>query len=115
MWFTLYNLWYIVYHELMAHKKAGGTTSNIRDSQGQRLGVKLFSGEFAPAGAIIVRQRGTRIRPGRNVSIGNDDSLFAKMSGIVTYRTIKRRRFDGSIKQSRFVDVKPESLVKSKK
>ena len=61
----------------MAHKKAGGSTSYGRDSQGKRLGVKLADGQFAKSGAIIVRQRGTHFRPGKNVMKGGDDTLFA--------------------------------------
>ena len=74
----------------MAHKKAGGSSSNGRDSAGRRLGVKRFGGEFVNAGTIIVRQRGTRFHPGNNVGLGNDHTLFAKESGIVqfTYKLI---------------------------
>ena len=66
----------------MAHKKAGGSTSLGRDSQSQRLGVKLFAGQIAKAGAILVRQRGTKFHPGENVGKGNDDSLFSKITGL---------------------------------
>ena len=69
----------------MAHKKSAGTSRNGRDSQGQRLGVKAFGGEFVTAGSIIIRQRGTRIHPGNNVKRAKDDSLFALMDGIVTF------------------------------
>ena len=69
----------------MAHKKGVGSSKNGRDSQGQRLGVKRFSGEVVSAGSIIVRQRGTRIHPGTNVGKGKDDTLFAKISGIVKF------------------------------
>ena len=69
----------------MAHKKAGGSTHNGRDSNPKRLGVKRFGGERAPTGAIIVRQRGTRIRPGNNVGLGRDFTLFAKIDGQVTF------------------------------
>ena len=93
----------------MAHKKAGGSASNLKDSQGQRLGVKLFAGEFAQAGAIIVRQRGTRIRPGKNVERGSDDTLFALRSGHVSFRSRQTRRFDGSLKKTKFADVVPEN------
>ena len=73
----------------MAHKKGGGSTRNGRDSQGQRLGVKVFSGERVLSGNILVRQRGTKIRPGRNVDVGSDDTLFATADGIVVYETIR--------------------------
>ena len=92
----------------MAHKKAGGTASNLRDSQGQRLGVKLYAGEFASAGSVIVRQRGTRIRPGLNVGIGSDDTLFAKMSGVVRFRMKTRTGFDGSRKRVKYAEILPE-------
>ena len=73
----------------MAHKKGGGSSRNGRDSQGQRLGVKVFSGELVRSGNIIVRQRGTKIKPGRNVDIGKDDTLFATADGIVVFETIR--------------------------
>lgn len=69
----------------MAHKKGSGSSRNGRDSAGQRLGVKLYDNEFASAGAIIVRQRGTRIRPGNNVGMGRDHTLFALVDGKVKF------------------------------
>jgi len=69
----------------MAHKKAGGSSRNGRDSAGQRLGVKRFSGESVLAGSILVRQKGTRIFPGENVGMGKDFTLFARIEGIVKY------------------------------
>ena len=69
----------------MAHKKAGGSSRNGRDSAGQRLGVKLFGGQFAKAGSIIVRQHGTKIFPGANVGMGRDNTLFALIDGHVTF------------------------------
>ena len=69
----------------MAHKKAGGSSRNGRDSQAQRLGVKLFGGQLARAGNIIVRQRGTRFYPGQNVGCGKDHTLFAKADGHVVF------------------------------
>lgn len=90
----------------MAHVKGVGTTSLGRDSQSKRLGVKAYAGEHVRAGAIIVRQRGTAIRPGRNVIRGGDDTLYAKTAGTVAFRTRKVRRFDGNLKGVRFVDVK---------
>ena len=69
----------------MAHKKAGGSSRNGRDSAGQRLGVKKYSGQFVQAGNILVRQKGTRIFPGENVGMGKDFTLFAKMDGVVQY------------------------------
>lgn len=76
----------------MAHKKGVGSSKNGRDSHGQRLGVKRFSGEFIAAGSIIVRQRGTRIHPGQNVGRGKDDTLFAKVTGTVKFETFGKNR-----------------------
>lgn len=69
----------------MAHKKGVGSSTNGRDSRAKRLGVKIHDGQFAKGGSILVRQRGTKIHPGMNVGRGNDDSLFAKVAGIVRY------------------------------
>jgi len=76
----------------MAHKKGGGSSRNGRDSQSQRLGVKKFSGEYVLSGNILVRQRGTRIKPGRNVGRGKDDTLYSKVEGFVVYETIRDNR-----------------------
>ena len=70
----------------MAHKKGVGSSRNGRDSQSKRLGVKRFSGQLVNGGTIIVRQRGTKYKPGHNVGIGSDDTLFAKISGIVKFQ-----------------------------
>jgi large subunit ribosomal protein L27 len=72
----------------MAHKKGGGSSRNGRDSNSQRLGVKVYAGERVTSGNILVRQRGTRIRPGLNVGLGKDDTIFAVMDGIVIYETL---------------------------
>jgi len=69
----------------MAHKKAGGSSKNGRDSQSKRLGVKLFGGQVVRAGNILVRQRGTRVHPGTNVGLGRDHTLFAKIDGQVRF------------------------------
>ncbi len=69
----------------MAHKKAGGSSRNGRDSQAKRLGVKCFGGELVPAGSIIIRQRGTRVHAGDNVGMGKDHTLFAKVSGTIQF------------------------------
>lgn len=74
----------------MAHKKGQGSTRNGRDSNAQRLGVKAYGGELVSAGSIIVRQRGTKWHPGRNVGRGNDDTLFALTDGIVSFRKSKK-------------------------
>jgi len=76
----------------MAHKKGGGSSRNGRDSQSQRLGVKRYSGEVVRSGNILVRQRGTHIKPGENVGVGKDDTLFATVDGTVVYETIRDNR-----------------------
>ena len=76
----------------MAHKKGMGSTKNGRDSNSQRLGAKRSDGQFVLAGNILYRQRGTRIHPGTNVGIGKDDTLFAKVDGIVRYERLGRDR-----------------------
>ena len=76
----------------MAHKKGGGSSRNGRDSQSQRLGVKIFGGQTVRSGNILVRQRGTRIKPGDNVGKGKDDTLFATTDGIVVYETVRDDR-----------------------
>ena len=83
----------------MAHKKGGGTSRNGRDSQSQRLGVKVFAGQTVQAGAILVRQRGTPIKPGLNVGVGKDHTLFSKVDGQVYY--------DNATKQHRRANVTP--------
>lgn len=87
----------------MAHKKGLGSSKNGRDSNAQRLGVKVFSGQIVTGGSIIVRQRGTKFKPGENVGLGKDDTLFAKVPGIVEFRD--RGRF------GKFVSVKTEEAV----
>lgn len=76
----------------MAHKKAGGSSRNGRDSQGQRRGVKKFGGEFVRAGNILVRQLGTCIHPGKNVGMGRDYTLFSKIDGVVNFERLDRER-----------------------
>jgi len=76
----------------MAHKKAGGSSRNGRDSAGQRLGVKKFGGEFVRTGNIIMRQHGTKVHPGKNVGRGKDDTLFALCDGTVKFRHIRKDR-----------------------
>jgi large subunit ribosomal protein L27 len=85
----------------MAHKKAGGSSRNGRDSNSQRLGVKAFGGERVTGGSILVRQRGTVIKPGVNVGRGKDDTLFAKIDGTVVYRDRGRL--------GKFVSIQPLS------
>ncbi|MCI0419144.1 MAG: 50S ribosomal protein L27 [Acidobacteria bacterium] len=83
----------------MAHKKGVGSSRNGRDSNAQRLGVKRFGGELVSGGSILVRQRGTRFKPGQNVGLGRDDTLFAKVTGQV--------RFEDKGRQGRFISVYP--------
>ncbi len=75
----------------MAHKKAGGSSRNGRDSDGRRLGVKKFGGEAVLAGNIIIRQRGTKWHPGRNIGMGKDHTLFALVDGVVEFRSVRGR------------------------
>jgi len=91
----------------MAHKKAGGSTALGRDSQSKRLGVKLFGGQAAKIGSILVRQRGTKWHAGKNVRIGGDDSLYSVATGVVKYTAKKVRGFDGELHLRKFVHVLP--------
>ena len=83
--------------QLFAHKKGGGSTANGRDSAGRRLGAKIADGELAKAGAIIYRQRGTRIFPGANVGMGNDHTLYAKVEGVVKYERLGKDKKQVSV------------------
>ncbi|MBN1276253.1 MAG: 50S ribosomal protein L27 [Deltaproteobacteria bacterium] len=76
----------------MAHKKAGGSSRNGRDSEGQRFGIKRFGGQRVRAGNILIRQKGTRIHPGENVGLGRDYTIFAKIDGVVTFERWGRDR-----------------------
>jgi large subunit ribosomal protein L27 len=76
----------------MAHKKGGGSSRNGRDSQSKRLGVKVYGGEQVLSGYILVRQRGTKIKPGRNVGLGRDHTIFAISPGVVLYETVRDGR-----------------------
>ena len=76
----------------MAHKKGGGSTKNSKDSHSKRLGVKRFAGERVKGGTVLVRQRGTRLHPGKNVGVGKDDTLFAKIDGVVAFEVYKKGR-----------------------
>ena len=84
----------------MAHKKAGGSSRNGRDSNSQRLGVKRYGGQFVTGGSILIRQRGTKFKPGLNVGWGRDDSLFARVDGYV--------KFEDRGQLGRFISVLPE-------
>lgn len=85
--------------QLFAHHKGQGSTSNGRDSAGRRLGAKAADGEFVSAGSIIYRQRGTKIMPGVNVGRGSDDTLFAKIDGIVKYEAVGKSKKQASVYQ----------------
>jgi len=89
----------------MAHRKAGGTAKNLRDSQPKYLGVKLSAGQNAKSGSIIIRQRGTKFIAGKNVGIGKDHSLFALKDGIVKFGQKRKKRFDGNILMKKMVSV----------
>lgn len=90
----------------MSTKKSGGSTRNGRDSQSQRLGVKIFGDQMVKKGGIIVRQRGTAFRAGKNVQKASDDSLFSLKAGVVVFSSRKVRRFTGELKKASFVSVK---------
>jgi len=85
----------------MAHKKAGGSTRNGRDSAGRRLGVKKFGGEVVVPGNIIIRQRGTKYHPGKNVSIGKDHTIFAIKEGVVSFKKKSRNKSFVSVDQKK--------------
>ncbi len=98
----------------MAHKKAGGSSKNGRDSKAKRLGVKLFGNEVATAGSIIVRQRGTSFMVGENVGLGRDHTLFALVDGTVSFKEKRRRKFDGRAQTQVFVSVVPAAVADAK-
>lgn len=89
----------------MAHKKGVGSSKNGRESHGQRLGVKIFGGQTAKAGNVIIRQRGTSYHPGKNVGMGKDHTIFALVDGTVVFTTRKQDR--------RYVYIKPEETAKT--
>lgn len=89
----------------MAHRKAGGTASNLKDSNPQYLGIKLSDGEKAGVGSILVRQRGTKIMPGKNVGTGKDYTLFALKPGTVKYASKRKVGFDGKTVIKKIVNV----------
>ncbi len=89
----------------MAHTKAGGTAKNLRDSNPKYLGVKRSDGQAVGVGEVIVRQRGTKILPGKNIGVGHDHTLFAMSAGVVRFRTKRKTDFDGRSNSRRVVDV----------
>lgn len=89
----------------MAHRMAGGTAKNLRDSNPKYLGTKLYDGEKAKAGSIIIRQRGTKILPGKNVGQGKDHTLFALKEGTVKFKTKRKVNFDRTTSVKKTVEV----------
>ena len=92
----------------MAHKKAGGSTELGRDSASKRLGLKRHDGQYAKPGMVLVKQRGSKFRAGKNVSKGTDDTLFSTALGVVKFTQKKIRRFDGNLRVAKFVSVIPD-------
>lgn len=89
----------------MAHTKSGGTAKNLRDSQPKFLGIKLSEGQKAKTGSILVRQRGTRILPGKNVGMGKDHTIFSLKQGIVRFNQKRKTKYNGQIKKYKVVNV----------
>ncbi len=90
----------------MAHKKAGGTAKNLTDSNPKYLGVKLYAGEKAGVGSVLVRQRGTRILPGKNVGMGKDHTLFALKEGKINFSIKRKKTFNNKVYVKKVVNVK---------
>ncbi len=89
----------------MAHKKQGAASKNLKDSNPQYLGTKIYDGGVATAGAIIVRQRGTKILPGKDVGLGKDHTLFALKSGVVKFSNKRKLNFDGTVTKRKAVNI----------
>jgi len=89
----------------MAHRKAGGSAKNLRDSNPKYLGVKRYAGEKVNPGDIIIRQRGTRVLPGKNIGVGKDYTLFALTSGVVVFSEKRKTGFDGQVLRKKIVAV----------
>jgi large subunit ribosomal protein L27 len=89
----------------MAHRKAGGTAHNLRDSNPKYLGTKLYAGQAAQPGSVIIRQRGTKILAGKNVRVGKDHTLFADKAGVVSFTTKRKTHFDGTVLRKKVVNV----------
>lgn len=89
----------------MAHRKAGGSAKNLRDSQPKYLGVKLYDGQAAKTGSVIVRQRGTKIMAGQNVGVGKDHTLFALSDGTVKFKMTRKKNFNSSTSKKTIVSV----------
>ena len=91
----------------MSHKKAGGSTSNGRDSIAKRLGVKIFGGQAVKSGGIIIRQRGTKYFPGENTGMGKDHTIYSKVSGTVSFTEKAFKKYDGRTFKDKVVNVSP--------
>ena len=89
----------------MSTKRAGGSTKNLRDSKPKYLGVKRADGQIVKTGEVLVRQRGTKIEAGKNVKVGRDHTLFAAADGTVTFKTVRKTRFDGRTVAKKAVEV----------
>jgi large subunit ribosomal protein L27 len=89
----------------MAHRKAGGTAHNLRDSNPKYLGTKLYAGEKAKAGSVIIRQRGSKILGGKNTGTGKDYTIYAMKEGVVSFREVRKTKFDGTTRRKKVVDV----------
>jgi large subunit ribosomal protein L27 len=96
----------------MAHKKAGSSTQLGRDSISKRLGVKVYGGQYVKAGGVIIRQRGTKFAPGKNVKRGGDDTLFAVTAGVVQFQTKQVQKFTGSLQTKKIISVSPVTTKK---
>jgi len=90
----------------MAHRKAGGSAKNLRDSNPKYLGTKLYDGQTAKTGSVLVRQRGTKILAGKNVGVGKDHTLFALAEGIVKFTETRKVKFDGTVKKRKVANIK---------
>jgi len=90
----------------MAHTKAGGSAKNLTDSKAKYLGTKLYAGETAKAGSIIIRQRGTKILPGKNVGIGKDHTIFALKAGVVEFTEKNKKNFNGTTTKRKVANIK---------
>ena len=93
----------------MSHKKAAGSTNNGRDSVAKRLGVKVFGGQVVKAGAIIIRQRGTKFFPGKNAGMGTDHTIYSLVNGQVSYTEKALKKYDGRVFKDKFVNIKAQS------
>jgi len=89
----------------MAHRKAGGSAKNLRDSNPKYLGTKLYAGQKAKPGSVIIRQRGTKILPGTNVGIGKDHTLYALKEGIIRFSSKKMMKFNNTVRRKKVVNV----------